>query len=190
MMLIIINAGVFMNQWEADIQDWDSIDKERAKFAFEQANLELNATIEAKKNIEDKAFKLLTLLVSVLLLSLGSFIKIVESGHIHYHVIIPLFVFSLAISAVIFGIIKILKPLKYMLQGNEPKNLWIEAFLTQNDVQFYYSLSLNQQEAIDENRKNNLDKSRLFRVIINFTIGSMLFSFFLWALLFIIAFVF
>lgn len=170
-----------MENWKTDIENLEDVLPENARFAYEQSKLDLESTINIKNLIEDKAFKLLSVLIPIETLLIGAFLTYLNTSKSflgqNWVVLNPLMVLIVLNVISIWFFIKILCPSKdenqYKTLGNYPKNLWKKDLMGKNEAQYIYFECKHHQNRIELNDKFNSLKMNRFRKGINTTYYSL-----------------
>ena len=165
-----------MQNWKSDIKNWEKITPEKAKFAFELSAKRLESTIKIKDALDDKAFKLITILIPIQTTVITLLITLIHNNKLDLSILIPLLNFILLGFISICYSISIFKPKNFYLPGNQPDNLWKDELLKQDEEFIIFNESCNHQDYIYHNDKynnlsvialNNSTKAFLFALILS-----------------------
>lgn len=185
MVLMIINLGKLM---QVDINDWDALSIDKVKFIMNSAEKRLQGTIEIKKTIEDKSFKMIQTFITLITASIGFFINLFHS--FNYEILIPLFCFILSCFGGLLVCSLVFNPRTYYLNGNKPSNMLKQKLIEQEERFVIYNELYNYQNYIELNdQQNKFAKSKLKGAILVCFLG-LWGSFLFWGAIKIIKYLF
>ena len=156
------------SEWINSLNDFEGeIDKEEAKFIFEQSEKLLKDIVDTNILIINRTTTLTTLVVAVMLTLIGfSFNRWIAYNYIDDYIItaivITFYYFCLCIM-----LTKNIQPKQYGVCGAQPKDLFVGSFYTEvtkekRVMNFYCNEIINYQKKIDMNKITNEKRWRLF----------------------------
>lgn len=149
-------------RWVTDIENFENITVEDAKFLFSQAEKKLDDTIKVSDTITARSYSIITVLVGILTAVSGVFLKsVLEKGINRSELILESVGVIYLIGCLLFLIWNV-SATKYWTLGSEPQHLcrnkFFEDDLPKNLISVY--LYINEIENYQERITVNLEKNR------------------------------
>lgn len=162
-------------KWKTDIDNFENLTVEDAKFLFSQAEKKLDDTIKVSESITNRSYSIITLLVGILSATSGIFLKsIIENGIKYYQSILTI-VAILYLIGCLFLLIWNISATKYWTLGSEPQHLCKNVFFTDQvpaNLRTIF-LIINEVENYQERIEVNLEKNRTRFILLRNVIRAM-----------------
>jgi trans-2-enoyl-CoA reductase len=154
------------------------------KFAYDNAVIYLQGTIERKKYLENNASNFINLSLTILTALIGVFIKNNKSIINHYELLIPMILLIISFAIAISLCFKILTPKNtYYFCGNLPEHILKDEILCLDEKEVLYQETENYKGEIKVNNKNNEYNSGLLNKARLTVYWSIISTFILWVIL-------
>lgn len=180
--------------WQTDITDWENANINNVKFAYELSKQKIESDLNIKQIIEDKSFRMLSMLIPIEGILIGAFIKnynpTLQLLKQNLCLLIPTFIALLFLFISILFFIRALCPPKeqnkYRTLGNQPKHYLKQKYINNPESQYIYYEMQHYQKKFNQHKKNNNLKMQRFRKGIYFILYSFTGSFISWLIMTII----
>ncbi|MEW5970237.1 MAG: hypothetical protein AB1706_10245 [Pseudomonadota bacterium] len=166
-----------------DIKDWSIVTNEKASLGYDLSQEKFKATIKLKDILDDKAFKLITILVPILTVAITLLITLIQKEVVVISFITPLCIFILFLFISLALVINVFKPKGIFVEGREPKNYWKTTLLNQSDQLVKFTLSSYIQDYINHNDKINKRSVEKLKAAIDVLYVALVLSFIVYLLL-------
>lgn len=153
--------------WKIEIEHWEEIDLDSAKFVYSQAIENLKFTSEIAEAITTRSVTILLCLVPFLSVCLGFSIALIKSDQ--FAALFYIFCF-IALSWCVVSLVNNIFPFSFMFPGREPRDFFSGKFFDLKSNSQVLSLYLNEIEAcqvkIDFNNNQNSDRMKRFKRVL------------------------
>lgn len=149
-------------RWSTDIQNFDNVSIDDAKFIFSQAEKRLDDTVKVSDAITSRSYTIITLLVGILSAISSLFLKnLIERGFLYYQTTLTL-VSVIYLTGCLSLLIWNISATQYWTLGSDPKLLAQDIFFKDGVTEKLRSVYLyvNEIENYQERIEINLQKNR------------------------------